>query len=168
MGDTIRFAIGDCWLGSILVATSDRGLCAVLFGARVSDLARELRERFPAAGLREDPTGAAGLLAKVARVVEAPRLDPEIPLDLRGTDFQRRVWAALREVPSGSTISYSDLARRLGEPATAKDVGEACAANPIAVVVPCHRVVRKDGSLAGYRWGVARKRALLAREAASA
>jgi AraC family transcriptional regulator, regulatory protein of adaptative response / methylated-DNA-[protein]-cysteine methyltransferase len=161
----IRFAIGPCWLGSVLVGVSDRGVCATLLGDDPEALIRELRQRFPDARPATDG-GLKAVLAKIAAFVETPSDSLDVPLDVRGTAFERRVWDALRRIPAGSTASYGEIAERLGAPATALDVGAACAANIIAVAIPCHRVVRKNGRLAGYRWGVARKRALLDREAA--
>lgn len=165
-GETIRFATGPCALGLILAAISKDGLCAILFGDESNGLVRALRDRFPHATLIEggDETGQA--LAQIARFIESPAQGLNLPLDPRGTPFQRLVWKALRDVPAGATVSYGEIAKRIGQPRGAKDVAEACAANAIAVAIPCHRVVRADGSISGYRWGVRRKRALLAREAA--
>jgi AraC family transcriptional regulator, regulatory protein of adaptative response / methylated-DNA-[protein]-cysteine methyltransferase len=162
----IRFAIGECSLGSILVARSERGVCAVLMGDDPDALARDLQDRFPRARLTGGDAGFEALVAKVVGFVETPRLGLDLPLDVRGTAFQLRVWQALREIPAGSTASYTDIAKRIGAPKCARAVATACAANAIAVAIPCHRVVRNDGALSGYRWGVARKRALLARETA--
>jgi AraC family transcriptional regulator of adaptative response/methylated-DNA-[protein]-cysteine methyltransferase len=162
----IRFAIGECSLGSILVARSERGVCAILMGDDPDALARDLQDRFPRAGLIGGDAGFEALVAKVVGFVEAPALDLDLPLDVRGTAFQQRVWQALREIPAGSTASYADIARRIGAPKSVRAVARACAANAIAVAIPCHRVMRNDGALSGYRWGVARKRALLKREAA--
>ena len=163
----IRFTIGECSLGSVLVAATDCGVCAILLGSDPDALTRDLGERFPEAQLIAGDEEFGKLAAKVVRFVEAPALGLDLPLDLRGTDFQQRVWEALRTVPAGSTASYTDIAESIGAPKAAKDVAEACASNMIAVAVPCHRIVRKDGGLSGYRWGVRRKRALLEREAAS-
>ena len=164
---TMTYRVGRCWLGSILVAGTDEGIAAILLGDDRDALVRSLRSRFPDAHLVVGDQGFADLVAEVVRFVEAPASRFERPLDLRGTDFERRVWLALREIPAGSTATYSEIATRIGAPHASYDVGQACASNPLAVVVPCHRVVRKDGTLAGYRWGTRRKRALLAREAAS-
>jgi len=164
-GAEIRFAIGECSLGAILVAQSERGICAILLGDDPDALARGLQDRFPRAQLIGDDAGFAELVARVVGFVEAPRLGLDLPLDVRGTAFQQRVWQALREIPVGETVSYTELARRLGAPNAARAVAGACAANAIAVAIPCHRVVRNDGALSGYRWGVERKRALLEREA---
>jgi len=162
----IRFAIGECSLGSILVAQSDRGVCAILLGDEPDELARDLQDRFPEAHLIGGDIAFEQLVAKVVGLVEAPSLGLDLPLDVRGTAFQRRVWQALREIPAGATVSYTDIARRIGSPKAVRAVAQACGANPLAVAIPCHRVVRNDGALSGYRWGVARKRALLHAEGA--
>jgi AraC family transcriptional regulator, regulatory protein of adaptative response / methylated-DNA-[protein]-cysteine methyltransferase len=164
----IRFAIGQCSLGAILVARSERGVCAISIGDDPDALARELQDRFPNAHLVGDDAQFARLVARVVGFVEAPKLGLDLPLDVRGTAFQRRVWQALRAVPVGATISYGELAQRVGAPTSVRAVAGACAANVLAVAIPCHRVVRNDGALSGYRWGVERKRALLAREAQGA
>jgi AraC family transcriptional regulator of adaptative response/methylated-DNA-[protein]-cysteine methyltransferase len=163
----IRFAVGECSLGSILVAASPRGVCAILMGDDPDALARNLQDRFPRAHLIGGDTAFEQIVAKVVGFVEAPGAGLDLPLDVRGTVFQQRVWQALREIPFGSTASYSDIARRIGAPKSVRAVAQACAANPVAVAIPCHRVVRNDGGLSGYRWGVERKRALLDREAAA-
>jgi AraC family transcriptional regulator of adaptative response/methylated-DNA-[protein]-cysteine methyltransferase len=163
-GMAIRFAIGACSLGAILVAATDKGICCILMGDDPELLARDLQDRFPAAELEGADAGFAEVVARVVGFVEAPAIGLDLPLDLRGTVFQQRVWEALRQVPSGSTVSYAELAERIGLPSGARAIAGACAANPIAVAVPCHRVVRTDGALSGYRWGVERKRALLERE----
>jgi len=160
----IRFAIGECSMGSILVARSDRGVCAILLGDDPEALARSLQERFPRAELVGGDTEFEELVAKVVGFVEAPGLGLDLPLDVRGTAFQQRVWLALREIPAGRTATYGEIAGRIGAPGAVRAVAGACAANPLAVAIPCHRVVRTDGSLSGYRWGVERKRALLERE----
>jgi AraC family transcriptional regulator of adaptative response/methylated-DNA-[protein]-cysteine methyltransferase len=164
-GATIRFALGECSLGSILVAATDKGICAILLGDDASALLRDLEDRFPKAQLVGGDRGFERLVAQVAGLVEAPGSSPDLPLDLRGTAFQHRVWQALRKIRPGTTASYSEIARRLGRPGCARAVAGAVAANPLAVAIPCHRVIRSDGSLSGYRWGVSRKRALLEREA---
>jgi len=161
----IRFAIGECSLGSILVAASGRGVCAILMGDDPDELARDLQDRFPRANLIGGDAKFEQLVAKVVGFVEAPRLGHDLPLDVRGTAFQQRVWQALREIPAGETVSYADIANRIGSPKSVRAVAQACAANILAVAIPCHRVVRNDGGLSGYRWGVERKRALLDREA---
>ncbi len=160
----IRFAIGECSLGSILVAASDRGICAILLGDDPDGLARDLQDRFPRADLIGGDHGFEQFVAKVVGIVEAPALGLDLPLDARGTAFQQCVWQALRKIPSGSTASYAEIAKRIGAPKAVRAVAQACAAKTIAVAIPCHRVVRKDGALSGYRWGVERKRALLERE----
>jgi AraC family transcriptional regulator, regulatory protein of adaptative response / methylated-DNA-[protein]-cysteine methyltransferase len=160
----IRFAIGECSLGAILVARSDRGVCAILLGDDPEALARDLQERFPRAELIGGDPAFEDLVAKVVGFVEAPGLGLDLPLDVRGTAFQQRVWQALREVPAGRTVTYSEIAGRIGAPRAVRAVAGACAANALAVAIPCHRVVRTDGSLSGYRWGVERKRELLERE----
>lgn len=163
-GTTIRFAIAQCSLGAILVAATAVGICAILMGDDAGQLARDLQDRFPAAELVGADAGFEDTVAKVIGLVEAPGLGLDLPLDVRGTAFQQRVWEALRQIPSGSTVSYAELAARIGMPSGARAVAGACAANPVAVAIPCHRVVRNDGGLSGYRWGVERKRALLERE----
>jgi AraC family transcriptional regulator of adaptative response/methylated-DNA-[protein]-cysteine methyltransferase len=165
--DTIRFAVGTSSLGSVLVGVSDKGVCAILLGTDPDGMARELRDRFSSAQLVEDGERLGHLLATVVGLVESPALGLDLGLDVRGTAFQMRVWKALREIPAGSTASYSDIATRIGAPEMALEVAQACASNAIAVAIPCHRVVRKNGALSGYRWGVWRKRALLQREAAA-
>lgn len=161
----IRFAIGQCALGALLVAASPRGVCAIALGDDPGRLAGDLQARFPHARLIGADPDFEALVAQVVGFVEAPQTGLDLPLDIRGTAFQQRVWQALRAIPAGTTLSYAELARRLGVPTAIRAVAGACAANTLAVAIPCHRVVRSDGSLAGYRWGVARKRALLDREA---
>jgi len=161
----IRFGVGECSLGSILVAASDKGICAILMGDDPDALARELQDRFPEADLHGDDGELEAWMARVIGFVDDPSIGLELPLDVRGTAFQQRVWRALTHIPVGSTLSYSELAAEIGAPGSARAVAGACAANRIAVAIPCHRVVRTDGRLSGYRWGVARKRALLKREA---
>jgi AraC family transcriptional regulator, regulatory protein of adaptative response / methylated-DNA-[protein]-cysteine methyltransferase len=163
----IRFAVGECSLGSILVATSDRGVCAILLGDDPDALTRELQDQFPQANLIGGDKQFEQVVSKVIGFVEAPALGLALPLDVRGTAFQQRVWQALRKVPAGSTASYTDIAKRIGSPNSVRAVAHACAANVLAVAIPCHRVVRNDGALSGYRWGVERKRFLLEREASN-
>jgi len=162
----IRFAVGECTLGSILVAKSDRGVCAILLGDDPEVLARELQDQFPRANLIGGDKEFEQLVAKVVGFVEAPGIGLDLPLDVRGTAFQQRVWQALKKIPAGKTASYSEIATRIGAPGAARAVAQACASNRLAVAIPCHRVVRNDGALSGYRWGVERKRELLEREAA--
>jgi len=163
----IRFAVSECSLGAILVAVSDRGVCAILLGDDPEPLLQDIDVRFPGAELAGPSDGLAHPTAKVVKLVDDPATDLDVPLDIRGTAFQKRVWQVLRGIPAGETASYAEIAERIGKPAAARAVARACAANPIAVAVPCHRVVRSDGGLSGYRWGVARKRLLLEREAAA-
>jgi AraC family transcriptional regulator of adaptative response/methylated-DNA-[protein]-cysteine methyltransferase len=160
----IHFAVGQCSLGSILVARSDRGVCAIFLGDDPESLVRELEDGFPNARLIGADKKFEQLVATVVGFVEAPARGLDLPLDVRGTAFQQRVWQALREIPCGSTASYADIAVRIGRPKAVRAVAQACASNAIAVAIPCHRVVRTDGALSGYRWGIERKRALLGRE----
>jgi AraC family transcriptional regulator of adaptative response/methylated-DNA-[protein]-cysteine methyltransferase len=163
-GSTIRFAVGECSLGSILVAASKKGVCAILLGDDPDELARELQDRFGQARLVGGDRQFERWVAKVVGFVEAPRLGLNLPLDVRGTVFQERVWRALTEIPVGSTATYTQIAARIGAPKAVRAVAHACATNTLGLAIPCHRVVRKGGALAGYRWGVERKRALLERE----
>lgn len=164
-GTDIRFALGQCSLGAILVAQSPRGLCAILLGDEPQRLLEQFQERFAQARLIGADPAFEALVAQVVGFVEAPRLGLGLPLDLRGTLFQERVWRALQEIAPGETVSYAELARRMGMPTAVRAVARACAANTLAVAIPCHRVVRSDGGLSGYRWGVERKQALLTLEA---
>jgi len=164
-GSVIRFAVAQCSLGAILVASSQRGICAILIDDDPDFLVRDLQDRFPKAELVGGDAEYEAMVARVVGFVEAPSIGLDLPLDIRGTAFQQRVWQALREIPAGDTASYSDIARRIGAPNAVRAVGRACGANAIAVAIPCHRVVRRDGDLTGYRWGVERKRELLRREA---
>ena len=160
----VRFAVGQCSLGAILVAESERGVCAISLGDDAESLVRELQERFPQATLIGADAAFEQRVAQIVGLVEAPGRGTHLPLDIRGTAFQQRVWQALRDIPPGSTVSYAELARRIGAPDAVRAVGSACGANVLAVAIPCHRVVRSDGGLSGYRWGVERKQSLLARE----
>ena len=162
----IRFAVGQCSLGAILVAQSQRGICAILLGDDPDRLVRDLQDRFPKATMIGGDDGFEQLIAQVVGFIEAPALGLHLPLDVRGTAFQERVWQALREIPPGTTVSYAEIAERIGAPKAVRAVAQACGANPIAVAIPCHRVVRRDSNISGYRWGVERKRELLQREAA--
>lgn len=162
----IRFAVGQCALGAILVAQSGRGICAILLGDDPDQLVRDLQDQFRQAELVGGDADFERLVARVVGFVEAPGIGLDLPLDIRGTAFQERVWQALREIPPGAVVSYAQVAARIGEPRAVRAVAQACGANRLAVAIPCHRVVRNDGALSGYRWGVERKRALLAREAA--
>lgn len=163
-GESIRFAISPSSLGPVLVAATGKGVCAVFMGDDPDALVADLHRRFPKAGITGSDAEFDLLVARVIAFVEAPRLGWDLPLDLRGTAFQQRVWQALRDIPAGSTESYSAIADKIGLPKAVRAIAGACAANPVAVAVPCHRVVRSDGGLSGYRWGVERKRALLDRE----
>jgi AraC family transcriptional regulator, regulatory protein of adaptative response / methylated-DNA-[protein]-cysteine methyltransferase len=163
----IRFAVGQCSLGSILVASSAKGVCAILLGDDPELLVRDLQDRFPRAALRGGDAGFERTVATVVGFVEAPAVGLDLPLDVRGTAFQQRVWRALRRIPAGTTASYADIASRIGAPRSVRAVAQACAANALAVAIPCHRVVKQDGALSGYRWGVERKRRLLEKEGAA-
>lgn len=165
MQTDIRFAIGQCSLGAILVAQSTHGICAISLGDDPETLVRELQDRFRHANLIGGDQEFEQVVARVVGFVEAPAVGPGLPLDIRGTAFQQRVWQALRRIPAGNTASYTEIAQLIGAPKAVRAVASACAANTLAVAIPCHRVVRNDGGLSGYRWGVARKRALLEREA---
>ncbi len=163
-GEAIHFAVAGCSLGALLVAATGKGICAILLGDEPEPLVRDLQERFPNAELVGAQPDFERTVAQVVAFVEAPRIGLDLPLDVRGTAFQQRVWQALRQVPAGQTVSYAELAERLGMPKGARAVASACAANPAAIAIPCHRVVRIDGALSGYRWGIERKRVLLDRE----
>jgi AraC family transcriptional regulator of adaptative response/methylated-DNA-[protein]-cysteine methyltransferase len=165
--EKLRFAVGQCSLGAILVASSDKGVAAILIGDDPDTLARDLQDRFPHAHLVGGDAAYEKLVAQVVGFVETPSVGLDLPLDIRGTAFQQRVWQALREIPAGKTASYADVAARLGSPKSTRAVAAACAANGLAVAIPCHRVVRRDGGVSGYRWGVERKLALIEREALS-
>ncbi len=163
----IRYAIGTCTLGSILVAASTRGVCALWLGNNADALARDLHARFPRARLAAGDRKFSQWVARAVSLVDVPTRGANLPLDVRGTAFQQRVWQALQKIPPGATATYTQIAQRIGQPNAVRAVASACAANPLAVAIPCHRAVRVDGGLAGYRWGVARKRALLKREEGS-
>lgn len=165
--EEIKFAVGETSLGAILVATSKKGVAAILLGDDPDKLVRDLQDRFPKARLIGADSEYEALIARVVGFVENPHIGLDLPLDVRGTAFQRRVWQALQEIPIGQRISYAELARRIGSPNAVRAVAGACAANDLAVAIPCHRVVRNDGALSGYAWGVERKKALLDREAAN-
>ena len=164
--EEIRFAVGESSLGAILVASSAKGVASILLGDDPEDLVRNLQDRFPKANLVGGDKDYEARVARVVGFVEAPGIGLDLPLDVRGTAFQQRVWRALQEIPVGETVSYAEVARRIGSPRAARAVAGACAANNLAVAIPCHRVVRNDRALSGYAWGVKRKRALLDREAA--
>jgi len=160
----IRFAVGQCSLGAILVAQSLRGICSILLGDDPDRLVRELQDMFPKAQLVGGDAGFEKLVAEVVGFVEAPALGLNLPLDVRGTAFQERVWQMLRTIPPGRSLSYSEVAERIGSPRAVRAVAQACGANRLAVAIPCHRVIRRDGDIAGYRWGVERKLELRHRE----
>ncbi|MBK1832999.1 bifunctional DNA-binding transcriptional regulator/O6-methylguanine-DNA methyltransferase Ada [Roseibacillus ishigakijimensis] len=164
VGETIRFAVGECSLGAVLVASSEKGICALSLGDEPEKLVRELQDQFSKADLVGGDRDYEKLVSEVIGFLETPRTGWTLPLDVRGTAFQIRVWNALREIPPGRTLGYRELAERIGCPKSARAVASACAANKIAVAIPCHRVTRSDGTLSGYRWGVTRKRTLIERE----
>jgi AraC family transcriptional regulator of adaptative response/methylated-DNA-[protein]-cysteine methyltransferase len=163
-GAAIRFAIGQCSLGAILVAATEKGICAIFLGEDPEQLVRDLQDAFPKAEFAGGDAAFEAMVAQVVGFVENPAIGLKLPLDIRGTAFQRLVWEALQAVPPGMTASYTEIARRIGQPKSVRAVATACAANKIAVAIPCHRIVRTDGSLSGYRWGVERKSELLQRE----
>lgn len=165
-GETIRYALARCGLGRVLAAATDRGICAILVGDCTISLVRELKRSFAHAEWAAPDGDFDRLLAMVVKLLDDPGAHSTLPLDIRGTAFQRRVWTALLAIPPGTTLTYAELARRIGAPKAVRAVGRACAANVLAVAIPCHRVVRADGSLSGYRWGLQRKRALLDQEKA--
>jgi AraC family transcriptional regulator of adaptative response/methylated-DNA-[protein]-cysteine methyltransferase len=165
MNTQIHFDTGSSSLGCVLVAINSRGICAILLGSSPQAVTRELRQRFPGAQAGQDAARLAPVLTQVLALVEGRSATLDLPLDPAGTQFQQRVWRALRRIPAGATASYAEIARRIDAPKSFRAVAQACGANPIALAIPCHRVVRNDGALSGYRWGVARKRALLDREA---
>jgi AraC family transcriptional regulator of adaptative response/methylated-DNA-[protein]-cysteine methyltransferase len=163
-GAVVRFAVGDCSLGAVLVAATDKGVCAILLGDDPDALVRDLQDRFPKAELIGADPSFEATVAQVVGLIDSPDRGLELPLDIRGTAFQQQVWDALRRIPAGRTMSYAEVAAAVGRPGAVRAVAQACASNALAVAIPCHRVVRSDGSLSGYRWGVERKRELLARE----
>lgn len=163
-GETIRFAIGQSSLGAILVAATEKGICAIFLGEDPEQLARDLQDAFPKAEITGGDKDFDAMVGQVVGFVEQPARGLDLPLDIRGTAFQRQVWEALQSVPPGMTASYTEIARRIGQPKSVRAVATACAANKIAVAIPCHRIVRTDGSLSGYRWGIERKGELLQRE----
>jgi AraC family transcriptional regulator, regulatory protein of adaptative response / methylated-DNA-[protein]-cysteine methyltransferase len=156
--------VGQSSLGAILVASSDKGVAAILIGDDPDELVRDLQDRFPNARLVGGDREYESMVVRVVGFVETPQIGLNLPLDVRGTAFQRRVWQALQDIPTGQTRSYSEIARSIDAPKAVRAVARACAANNIAVAIPCHRVVRHDGALSGYAWGVERKRELIARE----
>lgn len=166
IGETIRFAIGECSLGSFLIGATEKGICSILLGDTPEGLLKMFEDEFPKAELIGDDDHFRSCVGAVVAFVDNPEVGLELPLDIRGTAFQQRVWKVLRGIPTGTTLSYSQVAKKIGAPRAVRAVAGACAANKIALAIPCHRVVRNDGSLSGYRWGVQRKRELLEREAA--
>lgn len=167
-GETIRFATADSPLGWVVVAATRRGICLVEFGDEPDALTGRLRDRFPAAEVIEDQGDLRRWADQVVRLIASAGSAPDLPLDIQGTAFQAQVWRALRKIPPGATVSYAEMAAALGRPTAVRAVARACASNRVAVLIPCHRVVRSDGGLGGYRWGLARKRALLERESLAA
>ncbi len=165
MTEVIRFGCRGFCLGTVMVAVSGKGVAAILMGDDRHALRRQLGDAFPQARLDADETGLDAMVARVAAFLEAPHEGLDLPLDIRGSDLEQAVWQALRTVPAGQTVTYGQIAKALPRPATAQEVGAACAANVLAVAIPCHRVVKADGSISGYRWGVQRKRKLINREA---
>lgn len=165
--EEIRFAIAETSLGALLVAASEKGVCSILMGDNPEKLLQDLQDRFTRARLVGGDAKFEKMVAKVVGLVERPRKDLDLPLDIRGTVFQQRVWKALTTIPAGKTASYAQIARKIGKPSAVRAVAQACAANNLAIAIPCHRVVKTDGGLSGYRWGVARKQELLAREEAA-
>jgi len=165
-GTVIRFAVGQASLGAVLVAATKKGVCAILLGDDPDALVRDLQDRFPKAEFVGGDSEFERMVAEVVGLVEGTSQRLDLPLDIRGTAFQQRVWAALRAIPAGKTATYAEIARAIGQPKAVRAVGAACGANPLAIAIPCHRVVRADGDLSGYRWGVERKRKLIDREAA--
>lgn len=164
MNTHIHYEIGSTTLGQVLVAINRKGICAILLGDSRRAVAHSLRERFPHADLRQDASRLAAALQQVVALIDGRRTALDLPLDPVGTEFQRRVWRELGKIPAGATASYADIAHRIDAPKSCRAVAQACGANPLALAIPCHRVVRHDGGLSGYRWGVERKRKLLARE----
>jgi AraC family transcriptional regulator of adaptative response/methylated-DNA-[protein]-cysteine methyltransferase len=165
-GAVIRFAVGEASLGAVLVAATDKGVCAILLGDDAEALVHDLQDRFPRAEFKGGDAEFERMVAEVVGLVEAPGSRLDLPLDIRGTAFQHRVWAALQAIPAGKTATYTEIARAIGQPTAVRAVAQACGANPLAIAIPCHRVVRSDGDLSGYRWGVERKRKLIDWEAA--
>jgi AraC family transcriptional regulator of adaptative response/methylated-DNA-[protein]-cysteine methyltransferase len=167
LNEEIRFAVGQTHLGAIVVASSKKGVAAILLGDDADALVRDLQDRFPRARLTGADPDYEAMIARVVGLVEAPELGLDLPLDVRGTAFQRRVWQALQEIPVGATVCYAEIAQRIGASKAIRAVAGACPANNLAVAIPCHRVVRNDGAISGYAWGVERKRSLLEREASA-
>ncbi len=164
----VSFAMGHSSLGNVLVAATSRGVCAIFLGDDAEELIADLKHRFPRADLVAADESFHQTVQQVVRLVQNPAAEAALPLDIQGTAFQQRVWQALRKIPRGSTATYSQVATSIGAATSSRAVAQACAANPLAVLIPCHRVVRTDGNLSGYRWGVERKRTLLKNEAQAA
>lgn len=160
----ICYVITQCSLGMILVATSSRGICAILLGDNEQKLLQELTDMFPQSRITCGNTRIEHLAEKIAEFIEIPLRDIDLPLDIQGTKFQQKVWQTLREIPAGTTVSYSEIARLIGAPKSVRAVASACAANKLAVAIPCHRAIRSDGKISGYRWGIKRKHDLLDKE----
>lgn len=167
-GVQMYFAVGECSLGALLVAQSTRGICAIYLGDDPHHLIRDLERKFPRATLKAGDAAFDKLMARVVGLVDTPETASDLPLDIRGTAFQQRVWQALRALPCGSTATYQQIANAIGMPKSVRAVAQACAANSLAVAIPCHRVIRSDGSLSGYRWGIERKKLLLRTEISGA
>jgi len=163
--ELIRFAFGTFSLGTVLVAASAKGIAAIMMGDSEEKLRSELASAFPHARLVADESGLIGVVAQIAAFLDAPQKQLDLPLDIRGSKQEQAIWQALRKIPPGETITYGEIAKASTLPVTAQDVGAACAANRLAVAIPCHRVVKANGSISGYRWGVNRKRKLINREA---
>jgi len=159
---SLQFTVEDCHLGKVLIAKSKDGVCSILLGNDPGDLAEELGRIFPSE--RIEKSEMKGISRKVLRLIENPRLKPDVPLDIRGTRFQKRVWSSVQNIPAGQTASYSQIARDIGAPKSARAVANACSSNVLAVAIPCHRAVRSDGKPSGYRWGIRLKRTLLRQE----
>lgn len=161
----IRYSVKKCSLGNVLIAATERGICTILLGETADFLIQDLRQRFPKDELEKADVALANWVSYTTEFIEKPRQEFNLPLDIRGTAFQQRVWHTLKEIPVGKTVSYTEIARQIGSPKAVRAIAQACASNSLAVVIPCHRVIRSDGALSGYRWGVERKQALLNREA---
>lgn len=162
---TIQYACDQCSLGIVLVAQSEKGVCAILFGDNATLLRDDLQQRFPGTELIEGNSNFQKMVKQIIRAIEQPKLKLDLPLDIRGTEFQQKVWDALQKIPAGETRSYTEIATAIGSPKAVRAVAGACAANALAVIIPCHRVLRSDGNLSGYRWGIERKKQLLQQEA---
>lgn len=160
----ICFSVAICHLGCVAVAATSRGLCMIALGNERENLEKRVRDRFPSAALEETEVAFSAMVRQVVQLIGSPQRPWDLPLDIHGTAFQRKVWNALRRIPVGDTATYTEIAEAIGQPNASRAVARACATNPLAIAIPCHRVVRKDGSLSGYRWGIERKRQLLEEE----